>query len=324
MSKKNKVITTIFLGLVLLGFLTLFLVLRLLSPLEANSQAKIKFVVPKGQSVTLIAKRLHEAKLITHPLVFRLVVELKGLNKKLQAGSFELSPALKPLEIALRLTEGTEDIWITIPEGWRAEEIAEYLGRQELGAFVETEFLELVHEGELEGQLFPDTYLVPREMTTKGTIKLLQDTYIRKTSALEGGDSTTSSKVLIMASIIQREARTPEQMRHVSGILWNRVKLGMALQVDATLQYIRGYDQAEKTWWPTPLSADRKLASPYNTYLHVSLPPAPICNPGLDAIEAALNPLEVDDLYYLHSPDGAMYYAQTFEGHSQNISNYLR
>jgi len=111
-------------------------------------------------------------------------------------------------------------------------------------------------------------------------------------------------------------------MRHVAGMLWNRVDIGIALQFDATLQYVK---VNTNEWWPTPLSADKQLTSPYNTYQNAGLPPGPISNPGLDAIRATADPIDADEIFYIHDPaTGKMYYSKTLEGHNRNIDKYLR
>lgn len=299
---------------------------QLLQPVDPAATSLERFIVPKGAAVQTIANQLHQQGFIKNPWVFRLIVKSKGLENKLQAGSFELSKNMAAQQIAALLTEGTQDVWVTILEGWRKEEIAESLANQGLDQFDADEFLSLAVAS--EGRLFPDTYLVPREITAAGMYQLLTSTFNRKVEQGLAEEIAASKydldKAIIMASLVEREANDYEQMRHVAGILWNRINIGMALQVDATLQYAKGYDRAEQTWWPFPTAADKSRQSPFNTYLNPGLPPRPIANPGLNAIKAALDPLEVDDLFYLHASDGSMYYAETLEGHNANVSRYLR
>lgn len=300
----------------------------LMQPTDPTSQATQQFVIPKGQSITVIGNRLAEAGLIKHGLIFRLVVQQRDLADKIQAGSFKLSPSMSVTEIALQLTQGTEDVWVTLLEGWRAEEIAEYLAAQELPSFDQEEFLTLVRTNSTEGQLFPDTYLIPRESTAQQVYTLLTNTF--ETKVIDGlqGEIAASQRpfdqVLVMASLVEREARDYQQMRHVAGILWNRIELGMALQVDATLQYAKGKRQGSAEWWVPPLAADKQIQSPYNTYLNPGLPPNPIANPSLNAVKAALDPLVVDDVFYLHAPSGEMYFAKTLDEHNANVAKYLR
>lgn len=286
----------------------------------------IKITIPRGTSVVKIADILYEHKLIRHPLAFRLAVKLGGLDSKLQAGSFEIPTSLSPTEIAQKLTEGTRDTWITIIEGWRVEEIADYLATQELTAFDKTEFLSAT--ASLEGKLYPDSYLVPKEITTTAIIDLFTRTYQKKILDELGqgvkNSHLTSDEIITMASILEREARGSEQMRRVAGILFNRLEIGMPLQVDASLQYIKGYDQASGSWWALPIAADKTLQSPYNTYVNPGLPRGPICNPSQEAVKSVLDPIVSNDLFYLHAPDGSIHYAQTLEDHNANVNRYLR
>lgn len=292
---------------------------------KANAQTE-SFVVPKGQSVTAIAERLHQAKLIRHPLVFRFFVKRAQLESKIQAGSFKLSPAMTPFEVAQALTKGTADTWVTLPEGWRREEIAASLARQGLPEFDEAEFLEL--SAASEGELFPDTYLVPREMTAKTFYSLLTNTFDKKVTQGLADEIAASEyeleQALVMASLLEREAQGYEDMRHVAGVLWGRIERGMPLQVDATLQYVKGYNEAQQTWWAPPLAVDKQLDSPFNTYQNPGLPPRPIANPGLEAIKAALDPLETTDVFYIHDRQGNIHFAKTLDEHNANIQRYLR
>ncbi len=328
--KKMSIKLKIFLGLILIISVTfgllLYFISKMAKPVDPNTKEVTKFVVPKGQAVSVIAGRLQEENLIQNSYIFRYVAKKDGLESKIQAGSFDLSKNMSTSEIALKLTSGTEDVWVTILEGWRAEEIAESLSSQNLDNFDATEFLELAKAS--EGMLFPDTYLIPREMSAQQIYSLLINTFESKVSKALSEEIESSSRefeqILIMASLVEREAKTYDQMRRVAGILWNRIDLGMALQVDATLQYANGFDKQQKKWWAVPNASDKKIQSPFNTYLNSGLPPKPISNPGLDAIKSALDPLESDDLYYIHANDGKMYYSATLDGHNANINAYLR
>lgn len=318
----------IFIWLVL-GVLVLItppvLLYSLSRPVSSQTET-IRFVVPKGQAISVIGNRLAEEGIIRNGFVFRLIVSFTNLAPDIQAGSFDLSPSMSTHEVAKHLTMGTEDTWITILEGWRVEEIAESLDAQDLDSFDKEEFLEIAKDS--EGMLFPDTYLIPREMSTQNIHSMLVNTFERKVVqglAEEIDDADRDfDDVLIMASLVEREAKNYEQMRKVAGILWNRIDLGMALQVDATLQYVAGYNSLQQTWWAPPTAAQKQLDSLFNTYMHSGLPPQPIANPGLDAIKATLLPLESEDLFYIHADDGNIYTAKNLEQHNANINKYLR
>ena len=325
MPKKNTLITLFLalLSLVLAGVIFIIFIFRPAS----SSQEIQRFVIPKGQAISIIGQRLQQQGLIKNSLAFRLIVRQKALANKIQAGSFELRPNMSLGEIALALTKGTEDIWVTIPEGLRLEEIAETLDSySELDLFDKKEFLSLAKYS--EGYLFPDTYLVPRQMDAQGLFDLLSDTFDKKVN-LALADEFASSKrspeeIIIMASIVEREASGPSDQNYVAGILWNRIDIGMALQADATLQYSKGYNKTQDSWWVPPLAIDKKIISPFNTYMNSGLPPRPICNPGLSAIQATLDPAKSDYFYYIHDMKGKIHFAKDIDGHNRNVNKYLR
>ena len=325
--KKKPIKFIAFLLICLILFVSFVTIsLSLLRAVDKNDNTIVTFVIPKGQATQIIAKNLHEEGLIRSPLAFRLLVLQQGLQNKIQAGSFKLSPNLSTIELAHLLTKGTDDVWITIPEGWRREEIAASLVKQDLSNFDEKEFLDL--SSGLEGQLFPETYLVSKASSSQTIVNLLHNTFENKALALIKehlpSSNLTVEQVLTLASLVQRESAHDTEMPLVAGILFNRLEINMPLQVDATLQYIKAFSTAEQNWWSTPTAADKKLDSAYNTYLNPCLPPAPICNPGLAAIEAVLNPQSSNALYYIHDLSGQIHTAETLEAHNANVNQYLR
>ena len=322
---KNKFFSILVIGLVLFAAIIGYGYV-LIQPVSSRPTTSTQFVVPKGQAVSVIGDRLKKTELIRSSLMFRLIVKQQGLEDKLQAGSFKLSADLSTIEIAHNLTEGTNDLWVTILEGWRREEVAASLVEAGLASFDEEEFLELTKDQ--EGRIFPDTYLFARESTAETVYRAIQNAFNKK--VVQGlaeeieRSSHTLDEILIMASIVEREARGADEMRHVAGILWNRIDLEMALQADATLQYAKGYNTQTQSWWEAPLTADKKINSFFNTYLYPGLPPQPICNPGLDAIRAALSPAQTFNLYYLHDRSGEIHYGENLEEHNANVQQYLR
>jgi UPF0755 protein len=253
----------------------------------------------------------------------------EGLSKKIQAGSFKLNQSMTVTQIAQTLTQGRLDFWITILEGWRREEIATYLEKAyaENGLqFDRGLFLSLTQDK--EGYLYPDSYLLPLTATTQTAVNQLTNTFDQKvTTGLAdqiAANSLSLNQILTLASLIEREAKTDASRKMVAGVLLNRLDIGMPLQVDATLQYAKGYDAQKQDWWAPPLSADKAIVSPFNTYQNPGLPPAPICSPSFSSIQAALNPTPSDYFYYITGNDGQMYYAQTLDQHNTNINRYLR
>jgi UPF0755 protein len=207
---------------------------------------------------------------------------------------------------------------VTLTEGMASFDMARTLGAA-LPGFDAAAFEVLAKPR--EGYLFPDTYEFLPSTTATATVERLADTFEEKVAPLLpdiAASGHSEAEVITMASIVEREAATPEDRRIVAGILWKRLALPMRLQVDAPFGYLHedmGY---------APTSADTASDSPYNTYRRDGLPPGPISNPGLDAIEAAARPAETGYLYYLTGKDGAMHYAKTFEEHKANVAKYLQ
>lgn len=280
------------------------------------------FVIAKGAGVSDIAKKLKNDGLIKSELAFKIYVRQNDLTNKLQAGSYKLSPSMSTQDILKALQSGSEDNWVTLIEGWRVEEMAEKLNEElkiDKGEFVKKA---------KEGYMFPDTYLFPKEATVGYVTEVLKKTFdARLTEELRfkiRSKGLTDAEGVILASIVEREARSDEVRKMVASILLKRFNIGMALNADATLQYILGYQPAEKSWWKRHLTKeDKKVESPYNTYLYAGLPPAPIANPGLSSLRAVANAdPSTPYLYYYHDLKGNSYYAKTLDEHNRNVANY--
>ncbi|TXH00703.1 MAG: endolytic transglycosylase MltG [Candidatus Moraniibacteriota bacterium] len=274
-----------------------------------NSGQNVSLTIPSGSSALKIGQILYDNNLIRSPRVFQIFVRFNNIS--LQAGDYNLSPAKLP-SIAQALTTGREDeVRITIPEGYRREQIAELL-ESKLGV-APKDFLAATKE--LEGYLFPDTYSFAKDSTTEDIIQRLQANF-----ELKARNLNLTHEDVILASIVEREALTPAEKPVVAGILKNRLKDGWALEVDASIQYIMG---KSSDWWPTPLLGDRKLKSPYNTYLNRGLPSGPIGNPGLVSLSAVKNSTPTDYYFYLHDKTGQIHYAKTNSEHEANIARYI-
>lgn len=289
---------------------------------QENCQNKI-FIIAKGEGLGEVAQRLEQEKLIRSSLAFQFLATKLGISRKIQAGDFRLNPKMSAEEIAQELTHGSLDRWVTIIEGLRREEIGQSLASNFQfpdSNFQYEEFLEETKN--LEGKLFPDTYLLPKEADAKKMIEVLTKNFQKKTPQ-------PTKEVLILASIIEREARHSEDRPIVAGILLKRLEEGWPLQADATVQYAVASakckaQSAKCEWWPKSLTReDLKIKSLYNTYLYQGLPPGPICNPGLASIEAVLNSQETDYWFYLSDTQGIIHYAKTAEEHQENIEKYL-
>lgn len=287
-----------------------------------NKTPKI-FVVGKGEGVRTIASRLKKDNLIKDQVAFFLLIKKMGIDQDIQAGDFRLNQAMNAQTVAQTLTKGMVDLWVTILEGWRSEEIALKLASDL--QLPESQFLKYSQEG----YMFPDTYLIPKEATAAAIAQILKDNFRQKVTEELQKEATKSGltlkETIILASIVEKEANGEEDRSLIAGILLRRLKSGWPLQADATLQYALGYQPEERTWWKKNLTdLDKKFKSPYNTYLNIGLPPEPIGNPGLASIKAVIYPEKSDFWYYLHDPTGGVHFAKTIEEHEINIDKYLR
>lgn len=278
------------------------------------------FVIPRGAVIREIGNSLKKENLIRDPVVFFIFLKLQGKDKNIQAGDYKLSPSMSLGKLVETLNHGTLDTWVTFQEGMRAEEFAKIL-KDNVKNYNDEWPAKLAL---YEGYLFPDTYLIPKDADIDRVISIMRNTFFSKVSELGlSKDSPNLNKIVIVASLLEREARGDEKPT-IAGIINNRLANGIPLQIDATVQYAKGYDVRAKTWWPQITLDDYKsVISPYNTYLATGLPPHPISNPGLASLKAALNPASTDYIYYLHDSKGKIHYAKSLQEHERNVRKYL-
>lgn len=293
------------------------------SPVDPEDKKIRTFVIAKGETVRSIATNLSQAGIIRSSTGFYILVKLLGLERSIQAGDFRLHPAMSARIVAEQLTHGIVDVWVTILEGWRLEEVAAKVARD-----LDIPEQEILRSG-LEGKMFPDTYLIPRDATAGAVVKIFLDNFEQKVPTVERLKAAelglTFEEVLILASLVEREGRSDSDRPMIAGILLNRLKIKMPLQVDATLQYALGYQPNERSWWKRGLTdEDKEVDSLYNTYKYTGLPPRPIASPGLAAIKAVLEPSVSDFLYYIHDSGGMAHYGRTIQEHNVNVSKYLQ
>ncbi|MBI3943986.1 MAG: endolytic transglycosylase MltG [Chloroflexi bacterium] len=311
----------------------------------ASSTAKdVHFTIEPGETGADVAKRLENAGLVRDGNQFRLLLRLGGNSTGLQAGEYILSPSMRPSEIINILQHGKDrQITVTIPEGWRMEQIADALAASGLGN--PEDYLRIFRSGEfsyaflksrpegtsLEGFLFPDTYILDAQSTPQDITTKMLDTFQSK--VIPGGlenapQKLTPYQVLILASIVEREAAVASERPTIASVYLNRLAAGIKLDADPTVQYALGYQKNDAIWWKHPLLlVDLDINSTYNTYRNLGLPPAPICNPGIAAIQAVLHPAQTDYLYFVANDlrgDGSHAFARTLEEHQANIQKYQR
>lgn len=290
-------------------------------PVNSQNNTPKIFVVKNGQGVREIANNLKQEGLIRDPVVFFLITRKGDLDKKIQAGDFRLNPSMNAYEVAVSLTHGTLDIWVTVPEGYRAEEIADILAEKIPN--YDKNWRQVLNQN--EGYLFPDTYLIPRDADINTIISIFKNNFQTKYDSVKSikTNNLSDTQTLVLASLVEREAMLEEDRSLVASVIYNRLSIGMKLDIDATLQYALGYQEDDKRWWKKGLTnEDKKINSLYNTYTNPGLPPRPISNPGLSAISAALNPAQTDYLYYITDQNGKNRYATSLEGHNANIEKY--
>lgn len=319
--KKLSILFILF-GIVIFGLTTWWT--NGISAVNKQDKTKKIFVINKGQGIRQIANDLKKQELIKDPIVFFILVKKLGIEGKIQAGDFKLCPCQNAEDIAKELTHGTIDVWITIPEGIRAEEIADIL-QKNITTFEPAWKIELSQN---EGYLFPDTYLIPKDASVNFIVSMLKNNFKNQytkisTSQTQNQVRLGQKQVVTIASLIEREAKFEKDRPLVSSVISNRLNLGMPLQIDATIQYVLGYQFNEQRWWKKNLTKeDLQIDSLYNTYLHPGLPPTPISNPGLSSLQAAANPANTDYLYYVSDKQGHNHYAKTLEEHNANIRKY--
>jgi UPF0755 protein len=317
----------------------------------------VAFVVQPGETAADVAQRLAEEGLVVNAEVFRRFMAYQGLDVSLEAGNYVLRRNMTMHDIANALQFGSADtVTLTVPEGWRVEQIAWLLDQQ--GLVRSDDFVAHVRDAEyaypwlasrppgasLEGFLFPDTYELPAETTAADVVSLMLSNFdARAAPEIEGRLSNktlfdleigsqrplTVYDVITLASIVEREAVVPEERPIIASVYLNRLdpryveETALRLSADPTVQYAKGYDPATGSWWNPMLPGEgQTLDSPYNTFRVQGLPPGPISNPGLASILAVLNPAATDYLYFHAIGDGSHAFASSLEEHLRNQDQY--
>jgi len=305
------------------------------SSIEKGIEKEIQ--IAEGMNLTQIAELLEENGIIDDALFFKIYVENKKMEKKLLPGTYKLLTMSDYGTVLEAISNGPVVVTykLIIPEGFTVNQIAERIVEEM--PFMATEDMEsnlvtdnydyefLKNDGKfvssLEGFLFPKTYEITQDYVLKNVIEMMLSQYQFETSNLDYSKQLEKGlnnyDILIIASMIEREAYIPEEREFISAVIHNRLALDMPLGIDATLSYI-----LDK--WEEPLTkSDLEYDTPYNTRLYAGLPPTPICNPGLECIKAALEPADVDYLYYVVTdPESHEHsFSETIEEHNQNISN---
>lgn len=299
---------------------------------------QVEFSVEPGSSAAEVAARLAELNVVNDPTLLQRYLRYRGLDRSIEAGRYLLSGAMTPKEIARQLrSASSQRTALTVPEGWRNEQIAEAVEALDVGIPPEA-FLnaaqgrpdsysfspQLPNEGDLEGFLFPDTYFVDQDTSAVELVLTMLDNFETKvTPDLRRGfeqQGLSLYEAVTLASIVEREAVVADERPLIASVFLNRLLREMRLDADPTVQYALGR-QPDGSWWKQGLTHDDlALDSPYNTYVYPGLPPGPIANPGLASLEAVARPAESSFLYFRAACDGSgrHQFAVTFEEHVAN------
>ena len=322
-------------------YLSLQLLLQeqaLQNPAQPTS-APQPFQVDLGESTFSVIQRLEQSGLITSASALRTFLVYKGMDTTLQAGEYQISPGLTPIEIAYALQDAVpSSVNFVILAGWRLEEIAQALPTSGIN-IAPNEFLiaarsdnsripssySVPTSASLEGFLYPDSYQFRRDVPVNEFISTITGNFEQNLTAdIQQGFNRQGLNIfegVILASIVEREAMLPEEMPLIASVFINRLAIDMKLDSDPTVQYALGYNHAQKTWWTNPLSRENLLVdSPYNTYLYPGFPPGPIANPSLDALKAVAFPANTPYYYFRAACDnsGRHLFAETFQQHVRN------
>jgi UPF0755 protein len=332
--------------IICLGFLfLLILIIILISSIFSSTHKEVEaklFTVEKGQTVKEIASSLKKDGLINDPYTFIFYAILSNKYSKMQAGEYLISSQMSTSRIIDLFSNGeTAKEKLTIIEGWDLRDIAQYLKNKNIASedevyaitgapAIENEKIDTNYgflndkpkSLSLEGYLFPDTYYIDKSNDISSIInKMLSNFDVKLTPELRAeikSQKKSIFEIVTMASMIEKEVKSLEDKKIVSGILWKRIDSGMRLQVDASILY------AENKEGSKIYTKDTQIDSPYNTYRVDGLPLGPISNPGMDSILAAIYPTKTNYFYYLSSPDGKTIFSRTLEEHNINKGIYLK
>jgi UPF0755 protein len=335
-------IIVILAGLVLVGGTRAFEYYRDQAAVEGKYGKRVLVTISSRDDTGEVADKLGDVGLLNSKMYFEVLVRVSG--KEIKAGSYQLAHGMSTRTIVdLITTEKSTaktknvELSITVPEGWRTEQIAEELDRLGLNggadAFMEAvreydsdqfEFLEdRPDKRSLEGYLFPDTYTFRADTPPEDIIQMMLQNFDQKfeQSLRDRADQMglTMNEVLIFASLVQREAQIGQEFPVIAGLYLNRFEIGMRMEADPTVQYVIG---KQGDWWPKVTEDDLFVESPYNTYQNDGLPPAPIANPGMTAILAVLQPAQTDYIFFVAHPsgDGSHLFAVDNASQDQNIN----
>jgi UPF0755 protein len=329
MPRRFTIVLTGLLVFVLCAFGALYFGYFLVSPAGMEKEEEI-FMVKKGSGLRTIAAQLEERRLIKGKHLFMLWAYVKGGARDIKAGEYSFNRSMTPVKIFHMLTSGAVKTYsFTIPEGLTAEQIAVLLERRNL--VNKRNFVSLVYDKDLissydvdgaslEGYLYPDTYLITRDMGARNLIDLMVDRFREVFNSLARGQKLAMpvKDIVILASIVEKETGLAEERPLIAAVFLNRLGKGMRLESDPTVIYGIEDFSGDLT------RKDLRTPHPYNTYIHHGLPPGPIANPGQEALKAVIHPAETGYLYFVSKNDGSHHFSSTLTEHNRAVNQYQK
>lgn len=334
--KGKKFLLSFVIVIGLISFLGLGVLQYLLKPIQ---QKPIDFVIQENESIQDVANDLQKLGVIRNTKLFIYYLRFQKADKEIKAGEYHIEPVKSLQQLVFYLKQGQEKlVSYTIPEDYRIQKIAQKLAKQ--GLVKEELFIELaskkgnsfpfrysdqITDGNLEGFLFPNTYLIAKPTEEKIITQMLaefekevNDTVLKDLPK----SKLTLKQIITLASIIEKEAQVKSEQAIISSVFYNRLAIDMPLQSCATVEFALYQKGIFKDDYVLSLD-ELETVSPYNTYKNLGLPPGPICNPGIDAIKAALNPAKTDYYYFAAKGDGSHAFARTLNEHNANVEKYI-
>jgi len=298
---------------------------------RSHPQTSQQLVLQRGATFDEVATQLAEGGVIGNTLTFRILARLRDEDVAVRAGEYRFGPHVTQSDVLHALVTGGAQVatWVTIPEGFTAEQIAERLQGDGLGssAALRQDFMQerLLLDGartkSLEGFLFPSTYLMPLGAAPEQLAAVLTGQFLkelpRDAASRARALHVSVPQAVTVASLVEREAKSQADRPQIAAVIYNRLRLGLPLQVDATIEYALPQHKSALSF------ADLRIDSPYNSYTHAGLPPTPIANPGRPSMEAALHPSKTEFLYYVYCGNGRHVFAKTLGEHQANVARCL-
>jgi UPF0755 protein len=331
--KTLKILSLI--AILIIGFAALgaYFTAEIVTPL--GGEVKQTVTISSGTTAAEVAEILQQKNLIRHAYAFRLLCKLSKAENRILAGTYLLSSEQTPFEILALLLKGrVSERWVTFPEGLTLRQMEKVLIQEKVldspgfaayAAQSPYEIKEVVKGKGVEGYLFPDTYKIPEYFKASDIINMMlkrfEEVVLPVYAAHKGNLPAELNQMVIIASLVEREAKVPAERPLIAAVYYNRIKQAMRLECDATVQYLLDEVKENLTF------EDLKIDSPYNTYKYSGLPPGPICNPGKAALEAAMSPAKVSYLYYVLNAkknDGHHIFSRDYNAHLRAIETYQK